>query len=76
MYIVSREWGYNHPLYPDDHATSEKLEKLRRYQFSEICKDQTPYIPFLKNIYGTKYTPAYVDDIMHNIRHELELAPG
>ncbi len=76
MYIVSREWGFNHPLYPQEHTTSEQLEKMRRYRLNEICRDQKPFIPFLKRIYGEKYTPDYVDGIRHNIPNKLDLAPG
>lgn len=75
MYTVTRQWAVNHPLFPEEIITSEQIEDRRCYRLYEIRENQEPYIPFLKEIYGEKYSPDYVENVMVT-PNKLELAPG
>ncbi len=75
LYIAAREWAHNHPLFPQENISSEQMRHRYIYNRFRIRENQDSYIPFLKKIYGEKYSPDYMDNVMY-YPDMLDLEPG
>lgn len=75
MYFLTWDWAYNHPLFPEDKVSSEQIDKRSWYQIYHICENLEDHVPFLKKIYGKKYSMNYVKSVM-DIPNTLKLDKG
>lgn len=72
---VNWHWALMHPVYPKTDAVSLEIENRNRWTVSEIAGRESEYEDFLKEIYGSKYDPAYVREIM-DIPNRLKIEAG